>query len=201
MTRFAPDNAPRARPARAVLPALALLTTLLLPTPATAQHFDLLIRGGQVLDGSGSPAYTADVGITDDVIISIGKLPDATADRIIDATGKCVVPGFIDMHSHADRSFASDNIEGRRAHNLVMQGITTSVFGPDGRNPVWPIAAEMDAYRTPGVATNVVPMVGHGTVRGRVMGDDYERAAGNDHGTRPVPDGYRLRAGQRPLHG
>jgi len=181
MTRFAPDNAPRARPARAVsrltaLLAIALLT-LLLPTPATAQHFDLLIRGGQVLDGSGSPAYTADVGITDDVIVSIGKLLGATADRIIDAAGKYVVPGFIDMHSHADRSFASDNIEGRRAHNLVMQGITTSVFGPDGRNPLWPIAAETDAYRTPGVATNVVPMVGHGTVRGRVMGDDYERAA------------------------
>ena len=181
MRPFAPDNAPRARPARAVsrltgLLALALLTTLL-PLPATAQHFDLLIRGGQVLDGSGSPAYTADIAITDDVIITIGKLPTATADRIIDATGKYIVPGFIDMHSHADRAFASDNIEGRRAHNLVMQGITTSVFGPDGRNPVWPVEAEMDAYRTPGVATNVVPMVGHGTVRGRVMGNDYERAA------------------------
>ena len=52
------------------------------------------------------------------------------------------------MHSHADRAFASDNIDGRRAHNLVMQGITTSVFGPDGRNPVWPIPDEMEAYRT-----------------------------------------------------
>ena len=144
--------------------ALLAALTALLPTPAAAQHFDLLIRGGQVLDGSGSPAYTADVGITDDEIVSIGRLPGATATRIIDATGKYVVPGFIDMHSHADRSFASPNIEGRRAHNLVMQGITTSVFGPDGRNPAWPIAAEMDAYRTPGVATNVVPMVGHGTV-------------------------------------
>lgn len=60
MRPFAPDNAPQARPARAVLLALALLPTLLLPATATAQHFDLLIRGGQVLDGSGSPAYTAD---------------------------------------------------------------------------------------------------------------------------------------------
>ena len=130
-----------------------------------------------VLDGSGSPAFAADIGIDGDEIVAIGRLAGATAERVIDAAGKYVVPGFIDMHSHADRVFASDNIEGRRAHNLVMQGITTSVFGPDGRNPVWPISAEMDAYRTPGVATNVVPMVGHGTVRGMVMGDDYERPA------------------------
>jgi N-acyl-D-amino-acid deacylase len=81
------------------------------------------------------------------------------------------------MHSHADGAFASDDVERRKAHNLVMQGITTVVFGPDGRNPMWPIADEMEAYRTPGVAMNVVPMVGHGTVRGLVMGDDYERAA------------------------
>ena len=156
---------------------LLALSLALLPTPAAAQHFDVLIRGGQVLDGSGSPAFTADVGINDDRIVAIGKLPDATATRVIDAAGKYVVPGFIDMHSHADRVFASDDVEGRRAHNLVMQGITTSVFGPDGRNPVWPVADEMDAYRAPGVATNVVPMVGHATVRGMVMGDDYERPA------------------------
>ena len=165
--------------ARTVLGAAALAMAAP-PTPAAAQQFDLLIRGGMVLDGSGSPAFNADVGITGDRIVSIGKLPGATATRIIDATGKYVVPGFIDMHSHADRAFASDNIDGRRAHNLVMQGITTSVFGPDGRNPVWPMPDEMEAYRTPGVATNVVPMVGHATVRGLVMGDDYERPATAD---------------------
>ena len=157
--------------------ALAAVLLALLPAPATAQQFDLLIRGGQVLDGTGSPAFTADIGIVGDEIVAIGRLPDATASRVIDAAGRYVVPGFIDMHSHADRVFASDNIEGRRAHNLVMQGITTSVFGPDGRNPSWPMSAEMELYRTPGVATNVVPMVGHGTVRGLVMGDDYERPA------------------------
>ena len=107
----------------------------------------------------------------------VGDLSDASAGRVIDATGLYVVPGFIDMHSHADGAFASDDVERRQAHNLVVQGITTVVFGPDGRNPMWPIADEMEAYRTPGVAMNVVPMVGHGTVRGLVMGDDYERAA------------------------
>ena len=157
--------------------ALALGAIFAAPEASAVQHFDLLIRDGMVLDGSGSPAFSADIGIHGDRIVSIGRLDDATADRVIDAAGKHVVPGFIDMHSHADRAFASDNLGGRRAHNLVMQGITTSVFGPDGRNPVWPIAHEMEAYRTPGVATNVVPMVGHGTVRGLVMGDDYERPA------------------------
>ena len=168
----------RARPstARAAILLGAALTAAL-ASPATAQQFDILIRGGMVLDGTGSAAFTADIGIVGDEIVAIGRLPGATAARVIDAAGKHVVPGFIDMHSHADRIFASDNIEGRRAHNLVMQGITTSVFGPDGRNPTWPMAAEMDLYRTPGVATNVVPMVGHGTVRGLVMGDDYERPA------------------------
>ena len=167
--------------ALAVLAASALVAVpALVPARATAQQYDLLIRGGQVLDGSGSPAFTADIGIVGDRIVSIGRLDGATAARVIDATGKHVVPGFIDMHSHADRAFASENIEGRRAHNLVMQGITTSVFGPDGRNPVWPIADEMEAYRTPGVATNVVPMVGHGTVRGLVMGEEYERPATAD---------------------
>ena len=167
--------------AAAALAAAALTAAALaFPAAASAQQFDLLIRGGMVLDGSGSPAFTADVGINDDRIVAIGRLPNATAVRVIDAAGKYVVPGFIDMHSHADRAFASDNVEGRRAHNLVMQGITTSVFGPDGRNPVWPVPAEMEAYRTPGVATNVVPMVGHGTVRGLVMGDDYERPATAD---------------------
>jgi len=157
-----------------------ILTVLLgasLPGLGSAQDFDYVIRGGRVLDGSGNPAFNADVGVRGDEIVRVGDLSAASAGRVIDATGLYVVPGFIDLHSHADRAFASSDVEGRKAHNLVAQGITTVVFGPDGRNPSWPIANEMETYRTPGVAMNVVPMVGHGTVRGLVMGDDYERAA------------------------
>lgn len=156
---------------------LLAVLAVLFPAALAAQRFDVLFRGGRVLDGTGGPAFVADVGVIGAEIVAVGKLDGATAGRVIDATGLHVVPGFIDMHSHADRSFVSDNMEARRAHNLVMQGITTSVFGPDGRNPIWPIADEMATYRAPGVATNVVPMVGHGTVRGLVMGDDYERHA------------------------
>ena len=142
-----------------------------------AQDFDILIRNGRVLDGTGSPEFRADVGIRGDEIVALGKLTDATARRVIDASGLYVVPGFIDMHSHADRGFVSDNLETRRAPNLVTQGITTVVGGPDGRNPVWPMMAEMEAYRSQGIALNFVPMVGHGRVRGEVMGQDYERPA------------------------
>ncbi len=142
-----------------------------------AQDFDIIIRNGRVLDGTGSPEFLADVGIRGDEIVALGKLTDATARRVIDASGLYVVPGFIDMHSHADRGFESDNVEMRRAPNLVTQGITTVVGGPDGRNPVWPMTAEMEAYRSRGIAVNFVPMVGHGTVRGEVMGRDYERPA------------------------
>ena len=147
------------------------------PAGVAAQEYDLILRGGRVLDGAGNPAFTADVGVIGDEIAALGDLGAASAARVIDVRGRYVVPGFIDMHSHADRSFAAYDMEGRRARNLVAQGITTSVFGPDGRNPLWPLPDEMDAYRAPGVATNVVPMVGHATVRGLTMGDDYERPA------------------------
>ena len=156
---------------------LAALSIGARPAPAGTQEFDLLIRGGMVLDGTGNPAFRADLGVIGDEIAALRLLPGASALRVIDASGLHVAPGFIDMHSHADRFFADTILAGRQARNLVMQGITTSVFGPDGRNRAWPISAEAELFRTPGVATNVVPMVGHGHVRGLVMGADYERPA------------------------
>ena len=145
--------------------------------PAGAQTYDLLLRGGSVLDGTGNPAVVADVAVADGRIVAVGDLTGATASREVDATGLHVVPGFIDMHSHADRSLYSGDQTTRRAANLVAQGITTVVFGPDGRNPTWPIADEVAGYRNGGTALNIVPMVGHGTVRRLVMGEDYARHA------------------------
>lgn len=162
------------------LPACALAAVVGLSGGAAAlcgQEYDLVLRGGRVLDGSGSPAFRADVAIRDGRIVAVGRLPEATATRVVDAGGRYVAPGFIDMHSHADRALVSDGVEPRRAHNIVAQGVTTVVFGADGRNPTWPMPDEMAAYRRLGVAVNVVPMVGHGTVRRLVMGDDYERPA------------------------
>ena len=149
--------------------------------PAVSQEskfdFDLLFRGGLVLDGTGNPAKRADVGINGDTIGAVGNLSRSTAMHVIDVTGMYVAPGFIDMHSHADTALVGSSVERRRAPNLVGQGITTVVFGADGRNARWPIATEISACETPGVALNVVPMVGHGTVRGRVLGDDFRRRA------------------------
>ena len=156
---------------------LAILLAIAVPLAAEAQSFDLLIRGGRVLDGTGNPAFVADVGIAGGEIVAVGDLAGASAAREIDATGLHVTPGFIDMHSHADRSLFSGGIEIRRASNLVAQGITTVVFGPDGRNPVWPLEADIAGYENGGTALNVVPMVGHATVRTVAMGDDYERHA------------------------
>ncbi len=142
-----------------------------------AQTYDLIVRNGRVLDGTGSPSFNADVGLRDGVIVAVGDLSDAMAGRSVDAAGHYVVPGFIDMHSHADWALFSGDARLRSAPNLVAQGITTLVFGPDGRNPAWPLRDEIAGYREGRIGPNVVPMVGHGTVRGRVMGEDYARPA------------------------
>ena len=80
---------------------------ILLTTFAGGQDFDLLIRDGWVLDGTGNPAIRADIGLLGDRIAALGKLEEASAARVIEANGLHVVPGFIDMHSHADRALVS----------------------------------------------------------------------------------------------
>jgi N-acyl-D-amino-acid deacylase len=142
------------------------------------RHFDVLIRNGIVVDGTGGPVRRADVGIVGDRIAAISSsLAGATADRAIDATGLYVTPAFIDLHSHADRSMVLDDMDLRRARAAIVQGIATVVGAPDGRNPRFPLGDEIAAYRAHGIGLNVVPMVGHATVRDAVMGDDYERFA------------------------
>lgn len=90
--------------------------------------FDVLIRNGHVIDGSGSPRLKADVGITDDRITAVGNLSEAFAQTVIDAAGKIVAPGFIDLHNHADGWLL------RTPHVLpkTSQGFTTEVIMSDG---------------------------------------------------------------------
>ena len=159
---------------------LIALTLTLTASGILAQEetFDILIRNGLVIDGTGNPALRLDVGIRGDSIEAMGNLRDATAARVIDATGLHVVPGFIDLHSHADRALSSEFVEARRAGSLVHQGITTVVAGPDGRNTDWPLSAEYAAFEEAGISMNVVPMVGHNTIREVVLGEeDNEREA------------------------
>ncbi len=167
-------------------PLVMVLLAVLCGGPAAAVHaraqdqtFDVLITGGRIYDGTGNPWFYGDVGIRDGRIVAMGRLAGAEATRIIDAAGKVVVPGFIDMHSHADRGLTSDDARRRAAPNLVSQGITTVVVNQDGRSPL-PIADQREALERLGTGPNTIMMVGHGAVRGRVMGEDFRRPAHPD---------------------
>lgn len=92
------------------------------------ERYDIIIKGGIVVDGSGDKPYRADVGIIGDKIAFVGDLNDAVAERIIDADGKYVTPGFIDTHSHSDSSIWINP----EAHSSVHQGITTEIVGNCG---------------------------------------------------------------------
>ena len=140
------------------------------------EAFDVLITGGRVFDGTGNPAAYADVAIRGGSIAAVGRLNGAKAKRVIDAKGKVIVPGFIDLHSHADRGLTSEDRRRRAALNLVSQGITTVVVNPDGGGP-WPLSEQRAAMERLGVGPNVALMTGHGTVRRQVMKDDFRRPA------------------------
>lgn len=158
-------------------PAAALLALAFPGQTAFAQDHDIIIRNGRVIDGTGNDWFRADIAIDGDRITGIGRMPNATASRVIDATGMYVSPGFIDLHSHSDQAMTSEHLEARRAKSLNSQGLTTVIGGADGRNARWPLQAEIQALRDQGHAMNFVPMVGHSTVRNEVMGRDYERSA------------------------
>lgn len=192
MNRTAPalrSRTPARLPVRCLLAAIAIgpaLTTSA-AAPVTAQQtdpFDLLVTGGRVLDGTGNPWFRADIGVRDGRIVAIGLLDGAQADRVIDATGRYVSPGFIDIHSHADDGSAriggatirTDELNRKAAPNVVSQGVTTVVVNHDGRSP-WPIRDQRALLERQGVGPNVMLMVGHGTVRREVMGDDHQRPA------------------------
>lgn len=136
------------------------------PQREPAPTFDLLIRGARVLDGSGNPWFHADLAVKDGRIAAIGDLRAARAARTIDAAGRVVTPGFIDIHSHSDRGLG--DLALRYNLNMVAQGITLSVVNQDGRSP-WPIRDQKARYEKQGVGNNVALMVGHGEVRTRVM--------------------------------
>ena len=140
------------------------------------QSFDLVIRNGRVLDGTGNPWFVTDIGVQGAVIAAIGDLSGAQAATVIDASGRIVAPGFIDLHSHADEGRISlADLDAAAAPNLVTQGITTVVVGQDGRCQC-PLGERADLYRSQGVGPNVVQLVGHGTVRAQVMGREQRES-------------------------
>jgi N-acyl-D-amino-acid deacylase len=173
-------------------------------------RFDVIVRGGIVFDGSGSEGVRADVAIIGDKIAEVGNLTQATAAQIIEANGLHVAPGFIDIHTHSDISatYAPDQ------SSALGMGVTTQVTGNCGlslgfaqdRAPFefekrwlaphharihWNTFAEfLNVVEDRGIATNFIPLAGHGTLRKRVMGMAEQ-----------APDDTEMRAMQAELAG
>lgn len=134
------------------------------------ERFDVLVAGGEVIDGSGSAARRADVGITGGRIVAIGDLAGRAAVRTLDAGGLIVAPGFIDVHAHAD------NIASRPlAPNFTAMGVTTIVSGNCGYSNE-AIAEHLAQVDKVGSAINYATLIGHGTLRHAAMGGDENRA-------------------------
>ena len=146
---------------------------------ARAQDYDVIIRRASLIDGTGAPAVTGELAIRGDRIVALGQLlAGATALTEIDAAGRIVAPGFIDVHTHAE-----DITDLPVAENFLRMGVTTIVTGNCGGSKL-NVAELFDAITRTTVAVNVATLIGHNTVRGQVMGGSFARpptAAELDH--------------------
>lgn len=164
------------------MPLARLLLVVLLVTllPARAAFPDVLIRGARVVDGTGAPARAASVRVAGDRIVAIGlDLVPVATEEVVEAHGLVLAPGFIDTHSHYVGSFGiSDDYLPKLPEALagVSQGITTSIVGVDGRSSL-PLGLDFAGLERVRTAINVASFVGHGSIRLRVLGGDFRRAA------------------------
>ncbi len=142
--------------------------TPVVPKPTQPVTYDLVLKGGQIIDGSGSAAVTGDIAVVGDRIVAVGKLPNYTSGRQIDISGLIIAPGFINPHSHTHDSEINP-FEDWDAKASLMQGITTELGGVDGRSPL-PIGAELDRIGQIGSGVNFGLFVGQGSVRQSVVG-------------------------------
>ena len=179
-----------------------VLTGLMLPLSYTAANgfddrapkadpiFDIVVRGGRIVDGTGNPWYFGDVAIRGDRLTAIGRIPPGTGKTEIDATGLVVAPGFIDIHSHSDLVILEDG----RAESKVRQGVTTDILGEgnssgpyhgsttsprvtvNGVEHRWSRLAEyLDLVDEADVSINIASYVGIGNIWQSVMGTSFER--------------------------
>ncbi|MCI0824374.1 MAG: amidohydrolase family protein, partial [Chloroflexi bacterium] len=152
---------------------------------------ELIIRGGEVLDGTGAPSRPADLAISNGRITAIGDCSGREADRVIDASGQVVAPGFIDIHTHSDFTLPLNTL----AESKIRQGVTTEVVGNCGYSTAPVLPGQVDLLRNylaagapwldfretgfgeyletfPPVSVNTVMQVGHATLRLMAMGMD-----------------------------
>src|SRR6476646_1330008 len=148
---------------RMIVAIVLLLTSRAFAAPA---NFDLIIRHGRVIDGTGNAWFYADVGVRGGKIALVGDLSKATATKDIDATGLIVAPGFIDVHTHAD----TDLYKSPEAQNFIRDGVTSIVTGNCGYG-VRDVGEYFRRLREKGVALNVATLIGHNTILRAVKGD------------------------------
>jgi len=153
------------------LTALTLAALVIAAPRAQTPAFDLVIRNARIVDGTGSPWYRGDLAVKGDTIARIAPRIDAPAARVIDAAGKVVAPGFIDIHTHARRGI----FQVPTADNYVRQGVTTLIEGPDGSSPL-PIRPFLERIESAHITPNFALFVGQGSIRDAVIGPVNRKA-------------------------
>ncbi len=148
--------------------ALSILTLAAANVVAQGNQVDLLIQNARIIDGTGSPWFRSDVAINDGRIVDVGVDLKFDASQTIDAAGRVVAPGFIDVHTHVESSDSRDGLQRLpRADNYVLDGVTTIVTGNCGGSEI-----DIGAWNRSlvGLGINVATLVGHNSVRRSVMG-------------------------------
>jgi len=162
----------------------------LLALQAQEPAYDVLIRGGRIVDGTGNPWFHGNVAVRGGKIVAVGRVPAGKAAKEIDASGLVVAPGFIDMHSHSDTVLLEDG----SAQSKIRQGVTTEVLGEgssagprvgklspqsvavNGQAVTWKTLGEyFQAIEKASVSVNIVSYVGLNNVWESVMGTSYDR--------------------------
>ncbi len=158
---------------------LSLVGVLLMSAAVTASAgvaaqqpvYDIVLRGGRVFDGTGNPWVRVDIAVSDGRIAAVGRLGEVAAGREIDVDGLYVMPGIIDMHSHANSGFNNEDPRARATINNLTQGITTVLIG-EGGSP-WgndgSIGDKAEEWSRNGIGTNAAMLVGIGSVRRQVL--------------------------------
>lgn len=151
-----------------------MVACLALSAPLALAQSTVIINA-RVADGMGGPLRHASVRISGDRISKVGDFKPDEGDRVIDATGLVLSPGFIDIHNHSESGLETDPL----AESQIAQGITTVILGLDGDSPAR-LAPWLAARRASPASLNIALLVGHATVREEVMGKDYKRVARPD---------------------
>jgi N-acyl-D-aspartate/D-glutamate deacylase len=148
---------------------VSVLTAIISPLIllCASEQYDYVIKKGKIVDGTGNPWFMADIGIKGGKIVKIGTIKTDRTGTIIDASGKIVCPGFIDIHSHAERQILQDP----SVHNMITQGNTTIIGGNCGGS-VLNVQRFFTEFNKKRASLNMGTLIGHNTIRRKAMGNE-----------------------------